>query len=210
METKIIILGAGGHAKVAIDTVQSMGKKIHGIIDKDKSSVGSQLLGISIIGDDDTLFEFKPAEVLLVNGIGSVKSADKRTDAYLKHVKKGFRFLTLIHPSAVVAKSAVIEEGAQIMAGAILQSSVTVKANAIINTGAILDHDCEIGMHSSVSPGAVLSGNVKVGTGAHIGTGASVIQNIKIGNESLVAAGAVVIADVADRTSVRGVPATKF
>jgi acetyltransferase-like isoleucine patch superfamily enzyme len=53
----------------------------------------------------------------------------------------------------------------------------------------------------------VLAGNVYVGECTHIGIGASVLPGIRIGKNCIVGAGAVVTKDVADGTTVVGVPA---
>ncbi len=90
-------------------------------------------------------------------------------------------FETVIHPSAVIAPEVHIDDGVQVMAGAIVQPGSWLGENVIINTGARVDHDCTIDAHAHVAPGVTLSGNVHVGNGAHIGAGATVIQGIKVG-----------------------------
>jgi acetyltransferase-like isoleucine patch superfamily enzyme len=101
-------------------------------------------------------------------------------------------------------------DGAQIMAGAILQTGVRVGRNVIVNTRAVIDHDSCLADHVHVATGAILAGGVKVGEASHIGAGATVIQEITIGRAVLVAAGAVVVSDVADDASVAGIPARRI
>lgn len=116
--------------------------------------------------------------------------------------------LTLVHPSAVIASDALIGAGAQIMAGAIIQPRVTLGAHTIINTRASIDHECQLGDGVEVGPGATLCGAITVGHHAWIAAGATVLPRCRIGVDAIVGAGALVRHDVADATTVVGVPAT--
>ncbi len=206
MNLPVIMLGAGGHAKVLIDTLQLSGRHIVGIADNDISRHSETILGVPVIGGDEAVFSHPPAGVALVNGLGSVKSTEAREKLFFKFKKAGYFFANVIHSTATVSSYAQVGEGAQIMAGAVVQTGCTIGINSIINTRASVDHDCRIGDHAHIAPGATLSGNVDVGDNVHIGTGAVVIQGIKIGRGSTVAAGAVVVRDVPPAAIVKGVP----
>lgn len=55
---KIILIGAGGHAKSCIDIIEKTKKyKIIGLIDN-KLSVGTRVLGYKVIGTDSGLKSF--------------------------------------------------------------------------------------------------------------------------------------------------------
>ncbi|MBL3648044.1 acetyltransferase [Bacillus vallismortis] len=116
-------------------------------------------------------------------------------------------FITLIHPSAIVSKSAVIGEGTVIMAGAIIQADARIGAHCIINTGAVAEHDNQLSDYVHLSPRVTLSGAVAVQEGAHIGTGANVIPQLTIGSWSVVGAGSAVIRSIPDRVTAAGAPA---
>jgi sugar O-acyltransferase (sialic acid O-acetyltransferase NeuD family) len=203
----ILIIGAGGHAKVVIDALRLSGATLLGVLDRNGTGGAAALLGLAVLGNDDALERFDPREVLLANGIGSIGSGEARREIYLRLKGRGFRFAQVIHPSAVVARDVELSEGAQVMAGAVVQPGCSIGVNSIINTRSSLDHDCAIGAHVHVAPGATLSGGVVVGENVHIGTAAAVIQQIVLGACSMVAAGAVVIHDVPENALVMGVPA---
>lgn len=207
MNLPVIILGGGGHAKVLIESLRASNVAIAGITDADATKAGTTVMGVPVLGDDSVVGTHHPGSVLLVNGIGSVNVPRARTALFDDFKADGHAFATVRHPSAVIASDAVLGEGAQIMAGAVIQPSCRIGRNAIVNTHATVDHDCTIGDHAHLSPGVTLSGGVAVGEGTHIGTGATVIQGISIGKRCLVAAGAVVVADVPDGATVSGVPA---
>jgi sugar O-acyltransferase (sialic acid O-acetyltransferase NeuD family) len=200
----VIILGAGGHARVLIEALRRSGITVLGLVDA-RLPAGGTVAGMDILGSDETLERFVPDTVELVNGIGSLPGrAGDRVRVFLAQKRKGYRFATVVHPSAVLAEDLALGEGAQVMAGAIVQPGVRIGINAIVNSGAIIDHDCLIGDHCHIAPGAVLSGNVRVGARVHVGTGAKVIQGIEIGRKAVVAAGATVYRSIAE--GVRYIP----
>ena len=210
MSLPIIVLGAGGHARVLIDALRSRGAIIQGIVDAEKGSHGGMLFDIPIIGDDQAVLDISNDSIGLVNGIGTIRVSSLRRQIYDDFKRQGYCFATVIHASAIVAADVLLAEGAQIMAGAVLQTGCQIGQNTIINTRVAVDHDCIIGNHVHVSPGATLCGNVTVGDGAHIGAGSTVIQGIRIGRNGMVAAGALVIRDIADDVTVAGVPAREM
>ena len=69
----IILLGAGGHAKVLIDALRLQSVEILGIVDVDPNKKGLELMGLPIIGSDEEVMKYSPQKIRLVNGIGSVR-----------------------------------------------------------------------------------------------------------------------------------------
>lgn len=210
MNLPVLILGAGGHAKVLIDALLASSAVIAGVLEPDTKLAGATILGVPVLGGDDVVREFPASEIRLVNGLGSVGRPAVRQKLFERFQDLGYHFATVVHPSAVVALDVVLGEGAQVMAGAVVQTGSRIGCNSIINTRASVDHDCIIGDHVHIAPGVTMSGGVQVGSGTHIGTGVTIIQGASIGNDCLVAAGAVVIRDVIARAMVRGVPAQEF
>lgn len=207
MDKPVIVLGAGGHAKVVIDALLQQGVDVVGIVDSDSNKVSNQILGINVIGDDDTVFRYPKDEIYLVNGIGSVGSATRRKSVFMKFKSQGYRFIVVIHPSAIIGSDVDIQEGAQIMAGAVIQSGAVIGINTIVNTRASIDHDCIIQSHVHISPGAIICGGVSVGEETHVGAGATVIQGVRIGVNTVVGAGSLVLKDVAGNKVIYGNPA---
>jgi sugar O-acyltransferase (sialic acid O-acetyltransferase NeuD family) len=206
---RIVILGAGGHARVVLAALRACGEIVHGCLARDRPD-GSWPGDVPWLGTDDMLNGLSRSNVLLANGIGSVADCGPRRAVFETAQAAGFRFLTLRHPRVIIENDVVLSEGAQVMAGAILQTGVRIGANAVVNTGVVVDHDSVIGDHAHLASGSRLSGGVTVGPSAHIGAGATVIQGIVIGSGAVVGAGAVVLSDVAAKARVAGVPASPF
>ena len=205
MDKPVIIIGAGGHARVLFDCLRLQGVNVLGMLDKEGAYNGNSAL--PIIGDDSAISEYPSDTVELINGLGSIGNMSLRTSIFSKFKNLGYCFRNVIHPSAIIAHDCELGEGVQVLAGAVINSGTKIGANTIVNTGAIVDHECIIGSHVHIAPGCTLSGGIHIGYGTHIGTGATIIQGISIGNRALVAAGAVVVKNVPDGEKVMGVPA---
>ncbi len=203
----LIVVGAGGHAKVLISTLGLLDMKIEGICENNAELVGKNFAGYQLMSENEVFSRYSPASVYLVNAVGSVGVTKNRSDVFERFKAHGYLFQTIVHPKAVLASTVCLGEGAQIMAGAILQDEVAIGVNSIVNTGAIVDHDCEIGNHCHIAPGATLSGGVRVSNSSHIGTGAVVMQKIRIAEGVVIGAGAVVNRDTDPRSCYVGVPA---
>lgn len=204
----IIIVGGGGHARVACDAARLAGSNLLGYVDPANEIDGP--LDLQWLGDDTYLDTIDPARVKLINGIGSTGDASARRGIYERMRTKGFQFPVLIHPSAVVAPSVTLESGVQVMAGAVIQPGTHIGKNTIINTRASIDHDCRIGAHVHIAPGATLAGCVEVCEEAHVGLGACILQGLRIGARTLVGAGAAVTRNASDGRTLVGVPANEI
>ena len=209
-ELPLMIVGAGGHARVLVDALQLNGVNILGILDADVSLHGKNVAGVPVHGGDEVLAAHATDSLLLVNGIGSIGNPEKRMRLFVRFKGMGYRFATVIHPRAIVARGLVLGEGVQVMAGAVLQTGTELGDNVVVNTAAVIDHDCRISAHCFISPGCNLGGGVELGEGTHAGLGCTVLQYLKIGRRCLLAAGAVVVRPVEDGRRVRGVPARSF
>jgi UDP-perosamine 4-acetyltransferase len=207
MNKPVIVIGAGGHAKVVIDTLKQGGINIEGAVDADSDRHGQTILGVPILGDDEIVFKYEKDSIVLINGVGSTNIADHRKNIYQRFLTAGYSFQRLIHPSAILGHEIDFSEGVHVMAGVVIQPGCTIGSNTIINTRASIDHDCSIGAHCHIAPGVVLGGGIKIGDGCHIGAGATIIQSIVIGSSVLVGAGATVLSNIADKNRVVGTPA---
>ncbi|NRQ10043.1 putative acetyltransferase EpsM [Aliiroseovarius sp. xm-v-208] len=202
----LVLLGAGGHARSLIGLMAACGLHAKGCIAPVAPGPGWPG-NCPWLGDDAALDGLAPSQMALVNAIGSFGSTALRRKVFEAAQARGFAFPPLQHPSVIRADDVTLAEGAQVLAGAILQAGVTVGENALLNTGCIVDHECRIGAHAHLAPGVTLSGGVTIGSGVHVATAAVVIQGIRIGDGAIVGAGAVVTKDVAPGVTVVGNPA---
>jgi len=206
----VLVVGAGGHAKVVIDVIRLLEFDILFATDIDTALHGTTIMGVNIAGADEHLSTYAPSDIYLANGVGAIASTQQRQATYEKYAVQGYEFLPLIHPDAVIAESAILSDGVQCMAGTIIQPEVQLGKNTVINTRASIDHDSEIGAHSFIGPGAVTGGSVKINAGAFIGTGAIILPSVVIGENAVVGAGATVTRDLCIGERVAGNPASSL
>ncbi len=203
---RVVIIGAGGHAKVVAEIFEDMGCEIVGFLDE--HSALETHLGYKILGGDDMYAELLKSGVSnAFIGFAGFNTMQRRIELFRRLKSIGYKLPVCIHSSAVVSPRAEIGEGSCIMPRALVNSCSKIAENCIINSGSIVEHDAVIEAHSHICPGAVLAGGVTVGRASVVGAGATVIQGIRLGENSFVAAGATVIRDVAAGTTVAGVPA---
>ncbi len=121
----------------------------------------------------------------------------------------GLKAVTIAHPTAWIADNAIIGEGAQILAGAIIMNETRLGRQCIINTKASVDHENILEDGVEIAPGATLCGCIRVRTAAWVCAGATVLPRLTIGPDAIVGAGAVVTKDVPAGATVVGVPAKR-
>ena len=180
------------------------------MLDTDPARVGQQVQGVRVLATEEAIEQYSSDDVYLVNAIGSANLPTSREKLFKKFKSLGYSFFTVIHPSAIISKDIFLGEGAQFMAGSIVQAGCVFGDNVLLNTGASLDHDGQIGSHVHLAPGVVCSGHVSIGACSHVGVGSVIIQSISIGKGCLVAAGAIVVNDFADDSKIIGIPAKKI
>ena len=198
---RVIILGAGGHARVVADAVRASGGQVVAWADR-KSGYLQQIDGIPVIGEEEALA--RREEVSYVIGIGDNAIRRRLAEQY------SLNWQTVCHPSAVISASAIIGPGSVILPGAVVNAGAVIGAHCIINTHAVAEHDARIGAFTHLSPGAVLGGNVTLGEEVHIALGATVRNQISIASGTVVGAGAVVVRDISQSGVYVGVPARKI
>lgn len=201
--SRVVIFGAGGHAKVVADILQLQGIEVAGYLDDNPSLWDKKLLGLPVLGGIDTYSDFLPCKFIC--GIGS-NTTRKKIVGYLDDVGKDC-WLTAVHPRATVARNVELGCGSVVAAHAVINSDCFIGEHVIVNTGATVDHDCTLSDYVHIAPGVHLAGGVNVAEGTLIGIGSQAIPGCNVGAWSTVGAGATVVADIPDYVTAKGTPA---
>jgi sugar O-acyltransferase (sialic acid O-acetyltransferase NeuD family) len=197
----ILILGTGGHAKVALDILLEMKEAVQGFLDDNPATHQKRIHGYPVIGP---IHDWRKYGRRLAMGIGS--NSAKKTIYHSLGAEP--YWVNMIHPDAAISRFATIGMGSMICFGSCVGPDAHIGDLCVVNTGATVDHDCFLGDYSHIAVGAHLSGNVTVGEGAFVGAGSVARQGTNIGEWSTVGAGAVVVKDVPAHVTVVGVPAS--
>jgi sugar O-acyltransferase (sialic acid O-acetyltransferase NeuD family) len=198
----VLIIGAGGHAKVVADIFLCQGVRVLGFLDDDPSTWGKTLLGLPILGHSSTAQDHAPDGLIL--GIGDNQARSKLAERVWV---AGVPWVTAIHPSATIAASVRLGQGVVVAAGVVINPDTVIGDHVIINTGATVDHDCVIEDYAHIAPGVHLCGGVRMGRGTLVGVGASAVPCVSIGEWAVIGAGAAVVKDIPGHVSAMGVPA---
>lgn len=213
--SKAVIVGTGGHAQViwaAWQAVQgtSGGSPIDvvGWLEYPDYQGTDRLLGLPVFTETDE--SFVALSQLGVRsfyfGLGMIKAMPTRWDIFQRIQAYGLTPETLIHPTAIVDHTAIIEPGCVIGVRAVIQPFARLGAATIVNTGSIVEHHACIGHNVHLAPGSITCGNTQVGAHSLVGAGAVVLQQVLIGQQVTIGAGSVVTQTIGDGITAVGSP----
>lgn len=205
MPQRLVILGAGGHAKMVIEAARTQGEYEPTLCLAHVDDLVPDVLGVATEAEtDERLVALQKEGYHAFVAVGSNRL---RRKLCAKLESLGMPLATIVSSQAWVSPSATIGVGTVIMPGAIIGAATRVGRGAIINTASSVDHDGVIGDYVHIAPGVHLAGCVSVGETSFLGVGVSVIPERTIGSGSTIGAGAVVVRDVPDHQVWVGCPA---
>ena len=189
-----------------VEALDCLGGDFHfvGFVDDAKEKLGVNSLGHKVF--DRTAFDKYPdAKILAVPG--SSVSFKNRLDVINSLQINENRFVTIIHPKAVVSENVQIGKNCLIYAGVVITSNAIVGDHVCILPNTVIHHDTRIGEYTLIGSNCCIAGNTTIGRNCYIGSGSSVINNIQIGNRVMIGLGSNVLRSVQDNSKVAGNPA---
>jgi sugar O-acyltransferase (sialic acid O-acetyltransferase NeuD family) len=205
----IAIYGAGSFGREVLMLIHQINEKKPqwnpiGFYD-DNRTKGDLIHSIPVLGNTDDLNKVD-SELFIVLGLGNCAV---KIDAFNRIKNPNLKFATLIHPIVQLAayQNCEVGEGSIICGGNIITVDIKIGRHVLLNIGSTFGHDTVIEDFVSVMPGSNISGNVHIKEGVYIGSGSSVLNGVVLNKGAVLGAGAVAISDVAENTTVVGVPA---
>ena len=203
---RIVLIGAGGHARVVWDTLELIRERddlqVVAVLDDDPALWGKSFATLTIDGPIQKIERVRADAALIA--IGDNRA---RRDVYARVETLGVPFVNALHPRAMIARDVQIGAGVVAFANVVVNTGSRIGDNVILNTACSVDHDCVIGVHAHIAPGVHLAGTVTIGEGTLLGIGSIAIPNVTIGEWVTVGAGSVVTQDIPSRVAVVGAPA---
>jgi sugar O-acyltransferase (sialic acid O-acetyltransferase NeuD family) len=209
---KLVIWGAGGHAREVNFLCEQLGRTVIGFLDERPFMKGTIVDDLPVIGDIHDVIPFLHSHGMSVDDIDIVVAGvgDPPLKKHFLEKTIAHQFSIagpLIHPKVFVSGRNKIGHGVIICEGVTMTVNITLGDFTVVNRTTTLGHDVMTGEHVTISPGVNISGNVSIRTGSFIGTGASVREKLTIGAWSVIGGGSFVATNVPDRTLYAGVPA---
>jgi UDP-perosamine 4-acetyltransferase len=203
----VVFVGGGGHASVLLEAALSnAGLRVVGSVALTDGALSTA--GIDRLGDDRCAADLiKRGITHAVLGVAGANDNVRRAALFDAWRGFGFRFISIVHPTAVISPRSTCGEGLQALPRSVINAGATLGANVVVNTGAIVEHDCVVADHVHIAPGATVCGGVEVGAGTLVGAGATIVPAVVIGADVVIGAGSVVLHDIQAGARVAGVPA---
>lgn len=201
---KIVIVGAGTHGRVVLDTCESLGWKVAGFLD-DTLSRGASVNGVPVLGGVAEHADFgRDRQIAFHVALGDNRDRGRVAGEI---ELAGGKLLTIADPSSQISRFCQIDAGTFIGPLSRVRPNAHIGGCGLIEGGAAVGTDSVIGRLAFVGPGCQLTAASCVGEGARLGAGSVLVESARVGAWSVVGAGATVIGDVPPRVLVVGVPA---
>jgi sugar O-acyltransferase (sialic acid O-acetyltransferase NeuD family) len=201
-EAKILLVGAGGHARACIDVIEQAAQfSVAGLVGL-PAQVGSRVLGYPILGTDADLADLRVQYAYALVVVGQIKTPEPRIRLYDLLQRHGYTMPVIVSPHAHVSRHATLEAGTIIMHGAVVNASALVGRNCILNSQSLVEHDAVIGDHCHIATAAAINSGVRVAAATFIGSNSCVRQGIRIGERCVIGMGQRVLADCAAGTQL--------
>lgn len=207
---QLLLIGAGGFGRETAEAVRAINDAratwdLLGFLDDDPSLCGTELDGTRVLGAIKGVARFPDARIVVCTGHPGNYFSRKRIVRSLGIPVA--RYATLVHPTAVVPRSARLGPGSVLLASVVLTAAVEVGAHVLVMPGVVFTHEDVIGDFATFGAGSRLGGRTRIREGAYLGAGTTVREERTIGRWSLVGMGAAVIRDIPDAEVWAGVPA---
>ena len=198
---RLVIYGCGGHGREMVHAARDDSRPVVFLSDEPVPGYRDiPIISHADLQDDD--------EICLAVGSGEIRRR-------LAEKLRGFRFATIVAPTAVIDPTAEIGEGAEICDFCLVNSLVRIGCHFQCNSRSHVHHDSLIGDYVTFSPGTMCLGTVEIGNDVFVGAGA-ILRNgradqpLRIGDGAIVGMGAVVTSDVPPGATMVGCPARRL
>ena len=197
---KLVLIGAGGHAKSVVDSINVFDYKLCGFIDENKKGthIGLPIFGVKI----EDIPNYKEYSYFI-----SIGDVGYRKLWFDKIMKQGLNIVNIIDSSAIISSSVKMGVGNFVGKMAVINADAEIGNNNVINTKALIEHECKIGNHNHLSTNSVINGNVIIEDNVFMGSSSVCNGQLKIKHDAIIGSGSVIIKDVPSKVTMVGIPA---
>jgi len=178
--------------------------KFVGILDDNANVQNTSLRGIPVIGTLSEARKYKGAK--FVFGIGSLKTRLLRKKILETTGLKETDFESIIHPSAVIDRTAKVGPGCIFHTGVCIGNNAEIGAFTVIAVNTAVGPYVKIAEFAMITSLVVVLTGAKIGKMSFIGSHSLITENVEIGDNVMVGVGTIVSRNLGDGLFVLGNP----
>lgn len=211
MNKKVVIIGGEGNGGVIAACIEDNRKRfgdleweVVGFVnDYEKRVVKYPVLG----GTDDVSRLLENPDYYFMWGIHMIGKNILTEQVFRKVNIPKDRFATIVHKTAFVADTAVLDPGVFIMSNCYVGAQAHIGQCSLMMANSMIGHNTEVGALCHFSVGSITSSYVNIGLCSDVTLGAKIIEKVNIGNFAVAGAGSLVTKDIPDYEIHIGTPA---
>jgi len=206
----LIIIGGTGHGCVIEACIKDNRKRFN---DEEWDLKGfcndfdSEVDGYPVLGKLSDIPKLVNEGYYFIWGIHLIARNYKTKELYDSLQIPKERWATVIHRSAFIDDSVVIEPGCFIMYNAYIAPRAHIGACTMIKANTNIGHDVTIGALSHIAMGSIIVSCVNIGYCSDVAVGATVLAHTNIGDFAMISAGGLATHDIPDGEIWAGCPA---
>lgn len=184
--------------KVYIFGTSELAPLMHSYLSEQRVPVGGYLIDDEYVGTTELkpiigwktfTKTVRPDECRIIVAIGYSKMNDARKRVFEKIINAGYLIDNYIHPSAVVAKGAIIGIGNIVMENVVVQPFARIGNANIFWSNATICHDTTIGDFNFFAASSTILGDCKIGNLCFFGSNSTLKHKRVIADKTLIGAG---------------------
>ena len=195
----VVIVGAGGLARILCDALGHQGIHICGFLDSREELIGQNYLGHPVLG---TPLTYHDPRYQYISAIGDPRLKQKLLAPL--EAKSAHFFSPASHFSGSEVTHGV---GNFVTPGASISHHVQLGNHIYVDSAVIVGHDVTIGDYCTIGAMVFIAGNVQLGPAVAVHPKATIAKGVKVGAGATIGIGSVVLWDVPEGKTVFGNPA---
>ena len=203
---QLVLVGAGDLGRevfvwfAGIDPAQR-DWEVKGFLDANRHCPKVDDLKVPLLGCPD---DYEPADNdVFVCTVGKTKPREQVCDTI---ERRGGRFISLVHPSALLAPDVTIGFGCILFPSVVIDTKCIIEDHVTVYFGSTVGHDASVGRASVLQPGSKVGSASVLGRGVTMSTNSCTLPGIRLGEFATVGASSLAVRDVPSGTTVLGVP----
>ena len=207
MENPVIILGAGGLGKVALEIFNSNEVVVYGFLDDDPKLHGTEINGINVLGstEDDGFLKLIGKKCEAFVAVDDMKLRESLVELLME--RRSVMPINAFHNRCYVSKTATLRHGSLFSADVVINTGASIGSHCIFHSKALVEYEATVGDFVQVGAGSVVGSGTTVGDNVFIGSGVTIVSGITIGKNARIGAGSIVVENIPARATVFGNPA---